>query len=332
MIVKQLIIVLLLVSSFHAQKLIKSSGGTLSAPLFYNLAYYYEKTEQVRIKYNPIGSYGAINQVEKHFVDFISTEKPLSPSFLKKFNLIQFPTYFGSISIAYNLPNIKNQDIKISNTILADIFLGKITHWDNQKIKEFNQKVKLPHKKIVPIYRSDQSGTTYNFTNFLTKVSVDWKNKFGTKKTIAWPSGIGAVGNNGVAIKIKQTDYSLGYIENIYRKREKLPAISIQSLKNQWVKPSQMYLKEATNSFKFKSSNHFHELSTLPKAKNSYPIVVQGFTIIACKKLSKNNQIYPFFKWFINSADNIILELGYTPLSSDKKKIVLDYIENSNCI
>lgn len=328
---KILFLTFMMYSILHGEKLIKSSGGTMSAPLYYSLAYYYEQKENVRIKYDSIGSYGAINQVKTHFVDFISTEKPLLPTILEKYNLIQFPSSLGSVAIAYNLPGSNNKNIKIDNKLLSSIFLGKVVYWDDERIKTLNPKTIFSHKKIIPIYRSDKSGTTYNFTNFLTKVSPQWEKWFGTTNLIKLPQGIGAVGNNGVAVSIKNTPFSIGYLENVYRLREKIPALTIQSLSGQWVSPIPKHFKAAIDSLEFKSDNHFYNLLTLSQNKDSYPIVVQAFTIIPCENLSKNKSLYPFFKWMIESADDIIFKLGYTPLPMNKKSIILDYINNSNC-
>lgn len=322
---KQILSILITLSVIHADDVIKGAGGTLGAPLYYTLAYYYQSTSKVQVKYDSIGSFGAIEQVKNHLVDFIVIDKPLPLSFLKTHNLIQFPSYFGSIAVVYNLPNNNTIQLKLDSTVLSNIFLGNITYWDDLKIKQINPTIPLPHKKIITLYRKDESGTSFNFTSYLSKSNQTWNQQQGTQKLLYLPNGIGVKGSDEMADNIQQIPFSIGYVENAYRLREKLPAALLKSQSEDWVDATTQYFHNAIIG---KGLDDFSTLITFDEAQQSYPLMVPGFTVIPRKALQKDDNLYSFFKWVIYNADEHIEHLGYSSLPKDIKEQTFDYITN----
>jgi phosphate transport system substrate-binding protein len=315
----------MLISSHADHKVIKGAGGSLGAPLYYTLAYYYQTQSRVQIKYDSIGSFGAIEQVKNHLVDFIVIDKPLTPSFLKTYDLIQFPSYFGSVAVVYNVENNNTLPLKLDSAVLSNIFLGTITYWDDPFIKKLNPTLALPHQKIVPVYRKDESGTSFNFTSYLSKSNQIWQEQLGIRKSLNISHGIGVKGSNEMADTIKQTPFSIGYVENAYRLRDGLPSAFLKSQSEDWVNASTEYFY---NAIVGKNLDDFSKLITFTDSPKSYPIMVPGFTVIPRKILQNNELIDLFFQWVIFNADEHIEKLGYTSLPYEIKLRAYDYIIN----
>jgi len=201
---------------------ISGAGASFPAPLYYDWAYQYGKETKSRVNYQSIGSGGGIKQISKRIVDFGASDKPLTVKELAKDKLLQFPAVIGSIVIAINVEGIADEQLHLKNEVVADIFAGRITMWNDPKIAIDNQGLKLPNEKIIVVHRSDGSGTTYNFTYYLNKSSEYWANNYGVGKAIEWATGIGGKGNEGVASLVKQTPYTIGYIENAYKEKNGL--------------------------------------------------------------------------------------------------------------
>lgn len=322
---KYVLFLFILLISSHANQVIKGAGGSLGAPLYYTLAYYYQNQSQVQVKYDSIGSFGAIEQVKNHLVDFIVIDQPLPSSFLKTHDLIQFPSYFGSVAVVYNLENNHALPLKLDSKVLSNIFLGTLTYWDDPSIKKLNPTLTLPHKMIVPVYRKDESGTSFNFTSYLSKSNHIWQEQQGIKKSLNIPNGIGVKGNNEMADTIKQTPFSIGYVENAYRLRENLPSAFLKSQSEDWVNASTEYFY---NAIVGKNLDDFSKLITFTDSPKSYPIMVAGFTVIPRKILQNNALIDLFFQWVIFNADEHIEKLGYTSLPYEIKLRAFDSIIN----
>ncbi|OHD89685.1 MAG: phosphate ABC transporter substrate-binding protein PstS, partial [Sulfuricurvum sp. RIFCSPLOWO2_12_43_5] len=203
-----LVIAAIAATSMIAADKISGAGATFPAPCYYDWAYNYQKATKTRVNYQAIGSGGGIKQISERIVNFGATDAPLTPKELAAAKLTQFPAVIGSIVVAHNLPGVADEKLKLKNSVVADIFAGKITMWNDAAIVADNAGVKLPAEKIIVAHRSDGSGTTYVFTDFLSDSSKMWKSKYGIGKAIGWATGVGGKGNEGVTNLIKQTPYS----------------------------------------------------------------------------------------------------------------------------
>ena len=293
------------ISSAYAQKVtINGAGATFPFPLIDTWRVEYKKVNPaVDINYASIGSGGGIKQFLGKTVDFGATDAPLSKDeFAKAVNPVHIPETIGFVVLSYNLPGISSNSLKLSGPVVADIFLGKITKWDDSKIKQLNPNTALPSNAITVVHRSDGS-YTFVFTDYLSKVSPDWASKIGTSKSVQWPVGIGAPGNEGVSASINGSPYSIGYVELAYALTAKMNFASIQNKDGNFVLPSinsTMAAVDASASALPKGSDSWTSVSlTNAPGLNSYPI--SSFTyIILYKELSANPSI-------INKRQNLLL-------------------------
>ncbi len=304
---------------------ISGAGASFPAPLYYDWAYDYHKATGNEVNYQSIGSGGGIKQISARIVDFGASDKPLKPKKLDKKRLYQFPAVIGSIVVVYNLPEVKDMELKLENKDIADIFLGKIKYWDDKAIAEDNPGIKLPHKKITVIHRSDGSGTTFNFSYFLSHVSQDWANQVGVGKALDWPVGIGGKGNEGISNLLKQTPYSIGYVEYAYKRKNNFKAATIQTKSGKWVKPTEVNFKAAAKYASWKPQNHFYQILALQPGDNSYPIVAGTFILLPREKSETNKKVVSFFDWAFKNADQSAKRLGYIPLPKETKDIIKSY-------
>ncbi len=325
----------LAINSVHAQQkiTINGAGATFPFPLIDTWRVQYQKVNpDVNINYASIGSGGGIKQFLEKTVDFGATDAPLSTEeFNKAVNPVHIPETIGSVVVSYNLPGITTP-LKLSGPVIADIYLGKITKWDDSKIKQLNPNVSLPSNSITVVHRSDGSGTTFVFTNYLSKVSPEWTSKIGSSKSVQWPTGIGAPGNEGVSASISGSPYSIGYVELAYALTAKMTYATLQNKDGNFVVPSidsAMAAVSASSSALPKGTDPWTKVSlTNAPGKNSYPIA--SFTyIILYKDLSKNpsinvekaKAISKFLSWAITDGQKFSKPLGYVPLPPSVVKI-----------
>ncbi|WP_419763490.1 MAG: phosphate ABC transporter substrate-binding protein PstS [Arcobacter sp.] len=287
---KVLICVIVLLSNLNASFLL-SGGATLSEPAYFTWSYYFYKKKGTTVYYDSIGSFPGIKKLKLNSIDFTSSDNKLSDDTLKKNELVQFPTLITTIDIVHNIPEIKDDFLKLTNETIAKIYNAEIKYWDNPSIISLNKDIKLPHKRIVVVVRKGDSGTTYYFTKHLKKTTKNW-NKIGTTKSLELSHAVYGIKNEGVSAKVKEIPYSIGYIPAPYRILNKHSSISIQDLQGKWKKSLEI----------------------------DYPIKVINYTITS-KKSIKNNKIFvEFFNWVFTSGDRYIKELGYIPLNSNIKK------------
>ncbi len=312
------------VSSVYGAK-ISGAGASFPAPLYYNWAFQYEKESKNRINYQSIGSGGGIKQISKRVVNFGASDKPLTSAKLGKKKLYQFPAVIGSIVVAFNVPGIKDTELKLKNSIVADIFAGKITKWNDAAIKADNAGLTLPDEKIIVCHRSDGSGTTYNFTYYLSEANEHWKNNFGTGKAIDWATGIGGKGNEGVASLIKQTPYAIGYIENAYKEQNKLAAATLQTASGKWVTATEEHFKAAAKYASWTKEDNFFALLALQPGDTSYPIVAATFILLPIEKAEKNKDVIAFYEYAFQKGDAAAKKLGYIPLPKETKDLIRSY-------
>ncbi|NWF66165.1 MAG: phosphate ABC transporter substrate-binding protein PstS [Campylobacterales bacterium] len=304
---------------------LNGAGATFPAPLYYDWAYTYEKTTGTKVNYQSIGSGGGIKQVKSRIVDFGASDEPLQSDVLKKDKLMQFPAAIGSIVVVYNIPGIKDNEIKLKNEIVGDIFLGKITKWNDPKIKADNPNVNLPDKEITVVHRSDGSGTTFNFTYYLSEVNKEWKEKVGTGKAVDWPVGLGGKGNEGVTNYVKQTPFSIGYVEQAYKRQNNLSGATVTTASGKWVEATEDNAKASAKYAKWSKDGDFYQILALQPGDNSYPIVAGTFILLPEEKADMNKDVVKFFDNSFKNGDKSAIELGYIPLPEETKNLIRSY-------
>ncbi|MBA3025365.1 MAG: phosphate ABC transporter substrate-binding protein PstS [Sulfurimonas sp.] len=311
-------------SSFAADK-INGAGASFPAPLYYDWAYNYQKDTKNKVNYQSIGSGGGIKQISQRIVDFGATDEALNTLKLAKDNLFQFPAVIGSIVVAFNVDGIADETLNLSNENVADIFAGKITMWNDAKIVADNAGVNLPNQKIIVVHRSDGSGTTFNFTYYLSGSSESWKNTYGTGKTVDWATGIGGKGNEGVANLVKQTPYSIGYIESAYKDKNNLSAAVLKTASGKWVKATEENFKAAAKYATWTKEKHFHSVLALQQGDTSYPIVAATFILLPREGGEMNKKVIAFYDYAFKNGDEAAKKLGYIALPEDTKNMIREY-------
>jgi len=319
-----LIAAVTLTSSFAEDK-INGAGASFPAPVYYDWAYNYKADTKNSVNYQSIGSGGGIKQITKRVVDFGATDAALTTLKLAKANLFQFPAVIGSIVVAFNVEGIADETLKLTNAQVADIFAGKITMWNDPAIVANNQGVQLPNQKIVVVHRSDGSGTTFNFTYYLSESSENWKNNYGAGKTIDWATGIGGKGNEGVSNIVKQTPYSIGYIENAYKEKNNLSAAVLQTASGKWVKATEDNFKAAAKYATWTKKQHFYSVLALQAGDTSYPIVAATFILLPREGGEMNKKVIAFYDYAFKNGDESAKKLGYIPLPEETKKMIREY-------
>lgn len=313
----------ILLSIFLAQAMaveLTGAGATFPYPLYSKMfSEYYEKIG-VKINYQAIGSGGGIRQLRAKVVDFGASDAYVDEEGLKKFSdpILHIPITAGAVVITYNLRG--NPKLKLTGEVIADIFLGKITNWRDHRIKKLNPKVKLPDLKIIVVHRSDGSGTTFIFSDYLCKVSKEWKNKVGRGKSLNWPCGLGAKGNPGVAGLIEQLPDSIGYVELIYALSNRMPYADVQNKAGNFITPSIESVSLAADT---KLPDDMKISLTDTAAEYGYPI--SGFTwILAYKDLKKGGlteekakALVRLLWWMIHEGQRYTKKLHYAPLSKE---------------
>jgi phosphate transport system substrate-binding protein len=303
-----------------AQTSLTGAGATFPAPLYQKWFSEYQSIGNVQINYQPNGSGGGIKAVTEGTVDFGASDMPLTDDQLKAFrdkhgfSVLLFPTVLGAAVPSYNLPEIK-QELNFTPEALAGIFLGKITTWNDPAVKQANPGVNLPSDKIVVVHRSDGSGTTFCWTDYLSKVSPEWKNKVGKNTSVDWPTGIGGKGNDGVAGLIKQQKGALGYVELIYAVRNHLPYGKVKNQAGDFVKADLASINAAAASVK-SIPDDLRISITDPPGKDAYPIATFTWLLVP-EKISDSNKekaLVGFLKWAITTGQNSVEGLDYAKL------------------
>jgi len=323
-IVQSLLIVAVAATSVMAGK-ISGAGASFPAPLYYDWAYQYQKETKNRVNYQSIGSGGGIKQISKRVVNFGASDKPLKTAKLQRKKLLQFPAVIGSIVVTLNVPGVADEQLRLKNEVVADIFAGRITKWNDPSITSTNTGLTLPDEKIIVCHRSDGSGTTYNFTYYLGEASEYWRNNYGAGKAIDWATGIGGKGNEGVASLVKQTPYSIGYIENAYKVRNRLAAATLQTASGKWVSAREENFKAAAKYASWTKEDNFYALLTLQPGDISYPIVAATFILLPTEKTDKNRDVIAFYEYALSKGDAAAKKLGYIPLPQETKTLIRSY-------
>lgn len=320
---KKIVTVLLAVASFtvSAQQ-ITGAGATFPYPVYSKWADSYNKESKVRLNYQSIGSGGGVRQILANTVNFGATDDPMSGADLEKNNLFQFPTVIGGTVPIVNITGIKPGELKLTGSVLADIYLGKIKKWNDPAIQSINTDLKLPDTNIIVTYRSDGSGTTFGWTNYLAKVSDEWKSKFGPgSKAIKWPTGQGGKGNEGVAAMVKQIKNSIGYVEYIYAKNNNLSWTQLQNAAGKFVQPEASAFAAAAVNANWDSEPGMGVVLTNQSGEKSWPVTSATFILMhkEPKNIEDAKQAIKFFEWVFVNGDQLALDLEFIPLPQEVK-------------
>jgi len=303
---------------------INGAGASFPYPVYSKWAYKYHKLTGMKLNYQSIGSGGGIAQIKAKTVDFGASDKPLKAEELDKHGLLQFPMIMGGVVPVVNFFGIKSGEIKLSNEVLADIFLGKIILWNDEAIQSLNPGVKLPKLEITVVHRSDGSGTTWIFTNYLSKVSAGWKGKVGTGKKVAWPVGIGAKGNEGVANYVKRVDASIGYVEYAYAMQNKLAYVQLKNQSGSYVEPNRETFQAAAANADWKNAKGYYMVLTNQLGETSWPITGASFILLYKDQMdSKKTQgMLKFFDWCYNHGSKMAEDLDYVAIPLNVAEMV----------
>ena len=303
---------------------ISGAGATFPYPIYAKWADAYKTKTGIGLNYQSIGSGGGIKQIKAKTVDFGASDMPLEPKDLDEAGLLQFPMVMGGVVPVVNIKGINAGDLKLTSVVIADIYLKKITKWNDAAIATLNPGVNLPDEAITVVHRSDGSGTTFIFTHYLSQVSPEWKQKVGENTSVEWPVGVGAKGNEGVANYAKQIDGGIGYVEYAYALQNKLAWTELQNAAGKFVKPTAEAFMAAASNADWQKAPGFYLLLTNQPGDNSWPIT--GATFILFYKVQDKPdvaaEVLKFFDWGYHNGAQMAEELDYIPMPANVIKLV----------
>lgn len=305
-----------------AAQSLTGAGATFPNPIYTKWFDFYSQKTGIKINYQSIGSGGGIRQFTEGTVDFGATDGPMNEGQIAAVqgNVLHVPTVLGAVVVTYNLPSLGATKLKLDGTTLVDIFMGRITKWNDRRIAALNPGVNLPNIDLIVVHRSDGSGTTYVFTDYLNKFSREWRDKVGYATSVNWPVGLGGKGNEGVTQQVKQVEGAVGYVELIYAISNNLPYASIKNAAGAFVGPSLESVTAAAGSARFAQDTDFRVSITNAPGAGSYPI--SSFTWLLVRRdtrdPAKARQLRDFLTWMITpEAQQIAKELHYSPLPQE---------------
>jgi len=295
---------------------ITGAGSTFVYPILSKWSTTYSTKTGNQINYQSIGSGGGIAQIKAATVTFGATDKPLTPEELQTAGLAQFPVVIGGVVPVVNLEGIKAGQLRFTGALLADIFLGTITKWNDPAIIALNPGIQLPDRKITVVHRSDGSGTTFNWVNYLSKVSDAWKSKVGEGTSVNWPTGIGGKGNEGVAAYVNQIKGSIGYVELAYATENKMTFAAAKNKNNEFVEPTEQSFQAAASQANWTEHPDFYEIITDAPGAGSWPIAATVFVLMykQPKDVPQSKEAIEFFKWALEDGASDAKALNYIPL------------------
>jgi phosphate transport system substrate-binding protein len=315
-------------TDLFAQLLINGAGATFPYPIYSKWFDQYAKVDpSVRFNYQSIGSGGGQKQILEQTVDFGASDGPMSDTNLAKASgkILHIPTVAGAVVVTYNLPG--DLKLKLDGSVIADIYLGKITRWDSPRIAALNPGVKLPGTDVVVVHRSDGSGTSYIFTDYLSSISKDWEKAVGRNTSVKWPTGLGAKGNEGVAGQVKQLPGTIGYVELAYAHQNKLPSADIRNSSGNFITPSIASVTEALASAKVPDDFRFSMVN--PPGAKAYPIAGATWLLVYERQTdpAKGKKLVEFLNWALAKGEGMASSLDYAPLPENLQSRVLERIK-----
>jgi phosphate transport system substrate-binding protein len=295
---------------------ISGAGATFPYPIYAKWAAAYKTATGVGLNYQSIGSGGGIAQIKAKTVTFGATDMPLKPKDLDAAGLVMFPTVIGAEVMVYNVPGVASNTLVLDGPTIANIYLGKVAKWNDAAIKKLNPGANLPDKPIVVVHRSDGSGTTFIFANYLSKASKEWSDKVGAATSVDWPVGIGAKGNEGVAGNVAQTSGSIGYVEYAYAMQNKLAYTKLKNHDGQVVSPNMESFQATARSADWDHADHFYMILTDQPGAKSWPIENPTFILMYKQPgdAAASAEGLKFFKWAFEKGDQMAQSLLYIPL------------------
>ena len=301
---------------------VTGAGATFPAPLYAKWADAYNKASGVRVNYQSVGSGAGLRQIRGKTVDFGASDMSLTDDELAKDGLVQFPTVIGGVVPVVNVQGVGPGQLRLTGAVLGDIYLGKITRWTDAAIVSLNPNVKLPDTAIAVVRRADGAGTTFIFTNYLSKVNPGWKSKVGEGTAVNWPTGAGGKGNEGVSAFVQRLPNSIGYVEYAYAKQNKLAHVLMQNAAGGYVAPGDETFKAAAASADWKKS--FHQILTNQPGKDAWPITGATFIMMHAKqdKPQQAQAALRFFDWAYANGDRMSEELDYVPLPQSVEDMI----------
>jgi phosphate transport system substrate-binding protein len=303
---------------------ISGAGATFPYPIYAKWAEAYKAKTGIALNYQSIGSGGGIKQINAKTVDFGASDMPLKPEDLEKGGLTQWPMVMGGVVLVVNLPDVKPGDLTLDGPTTAAIYLGKIAKWDDAAIKKLNPNAKLPATAIAPLYRSDGSGTNFIFTNYLAKVSPEFKSKIGENTSVEWPTGVGGKGNEGVSALAGSTPGAIGYVEYAYALQKKLAYTKLVNKEGSSVAPDSKSFQAAAANADWQKAPGFYLLLTDQSGKESWPITGATFILMhkAQEKPDVGKQVLDFFAWSYQNGQKMAEDLDYVPMPPGVIKLV----------
>jgi phosphate transport system substrate-binding protein len=303
---------------------ITGAGATFPYPIYAKWADAYRKQTGVGLNYQSIGSGGGIKQITAKTVDFGASDMPLKPEQLEKDGLLQFPTVMGGVVPVYNIKGIASGQITLTPKLLADIYLGKVTKWNDAALRAANAGVALPDQAISVVHRSDGSGTTFIFTNYLSKVSEDWKTAVGEGTSVRFPTGVGGKGNEGVANYVGRIDGAIGYVESAYAKQNKLATAKMVNRSGKAVSPTPEAVMAAAAGADWSHAPGMYMILTDAPGSNSWPIAGATFILMHKTQAKPENakEVLRFFEWSYANGDGMATELDYIPMPDSVVKMI----------
>ncbi len=298
---------------------ITGAGASFPYPIYAKWASLYEKETGNKVNYQSIGSGGGQQQIIAKSIDFGASDDPMKAEQLEQNKLLQFPAIIGGTVPVINIPEIQAGQLKLSGEVLANIFLGQIKKWNDPAIVALNPNLPLPDKTIIVVHRSDGSGTTFGWTNYLSKVSPTWKEKVGEGKSVKWPTGQGGKGNEGVSAYVKQLKHSIGYVEYAYAKQNNLAWASLQNKAGEFVQPSKESFMSAAANAKWNEKPGMGVVLTNEDGKDSWPVTAASFILMhkVADNVEATKGVFQFFDWAFSKGQDAASELDYVPLPAE---------------
>ena len=314
---KTLLAIAATAATLHASAIdITGAGATFPYPIYAKWADAYKKATGSAMNYQSIGSGGGIKQITAKTVDFGASDMPMKPEDLQKHGLVQFPAIMGGVVPVFKLPGVAPGGLKFTGALLADIYLGKVTKWNDPAIAKLNPGAKLPGDNITVVHRSDGSGTTFLWTNYLSKVSPEFKQAVGEGTSVKWPTGVGGKGNEGVASYVQKINGAIGYVEYAYAKQNKLAHGQVQNRAGKFVDPDDETFKAAAAGADWKSVPGMGVVLTDQGGDASWPVTGASFILVHAKQEKPDNgrEVLRFFDWSFRNGQKMAAELDYVPM------------------
>ncbi len=295
---------------------IHGAGATFPAPVYAAWAAAYEQTHGIQVTYDAVGSGAGIEQIGQHRVDFGASDSPLTAEELDRDDLIQFPVVIGGVVPVINISGIKPGRLRLSGSVLADIYLGRIRKWNEAPLAALNPDIALPNTNITVVYRSDPSGSSLLWTQYLSHSSSEWQTQVGASLAPKWPTGTGGVGNEGVASYVQRTRFAIGYVEYIYSRRHHLSDVALRNRSGSFVQAGRAAFSAAAETAEWNAGGGFQQLPTDPPGSASWPITAASFILLERSPSSTRatGEVLRFFDWALHQGGQIAHRLDYVPM------------------